>query len=233
MFVAKERMRPAGGIRRQGFAVRGVRSGGLLAYWGRRGFKDDSNIHQSASPAEWPYNAGMIGDLAPAGPASNAGGLAAVESAYRDYALILRSVSLRKFRIPERDVDSIVQEVFLSYIVHVEAVEDVRAWLFGAICNASRAYWRKHPPTEVLSPDFELASRDCEYDLATRIAVRETLARLQQKCRDTLRLHYVEGLSAREVAETLATTRRYAEKLIHKCLRRAHEIYAKLVGVPA
>lgn len=175
----------------------------------------------------------MIGDAAPAQTVPTAGILEAVESAYHDYAQMLRSVSLRKFGIPESDVDSVVQEVFLSYIVHVDAVQDVRAWLFGAICNASRAYRRKHPATEALPADFELASRDCEYDLATRITVRETLARLRPKCRETLRLHYILGNSAREVAETLSTTRRYAEKLIHNCLRRAHEIYAKLTEVPA
>lgn len=156
-----------------------------------------------------------------------------VESAYRDYAYMLRSVATRKFRIPESDVDALVQEVFLSYIVHADSVEDVRAWLFGAICNVSRVYRRQHPPTEEFPPDLESVEGDAENDLATRITVRQTLARLQKKCRETLHLHYVEGQSAREVADTLSTTQRYAEKLIHKCLRRAHEIYTMLTGDPS
>lgn len=160
------------------------------------------------------------------------GVLDAVESAYNDYAVMLRSVAMRKFRVPDSDVDAIVHEIFLSYIVHVDSVEDPRSWLFGAICNASRAYWRKHPRTEEL-PELESSTKDSEHDLATRITVRQTMARLQPKCRDTLRLHYFEGQSSREVAETLSTTRRYAEKLIHKCLRRALEIYRVLVGEPS
>lgn len=166
-------------------------------------------------------------------PAPGDGVVDAVESAYRDYAFMLRSVAMNKFRIPNEEVDSVVQEVFLSYIVHVDSVEDVRSWLFGAICNASRVYWRKNPRTEEIPPGVEPFTNDAEHMLATRITVRQTLARLQKRCRETLQLHYVEGQSAREVAEAFSTTRRYAEKLIHKCLKRAHEIYVTLTGDPA
>ena len=61
--------------------------------------------------------------------------------------------------------------------------------------------------------------------------MRQALEYLQPRCRETLHLHYFEGRSANDVAEKLETTNRYAEKLIHNCLKRVREIYFKLTTV--
>ncbi len=60
--------------------------------------------------------------------------------------------------------------------------------------------------------------------------MRETIKRLHEKCRKILRLKFWEGQSASEMALSLDTTDRYAEKLIHKCLARARKIYHMLTA---
>jgi len=63
------------------------------------------------------------------------------------------------------------------------------------------------------------------------MTMQKVLGYLQPRCRETLRLHYFEGRSAVDVAKELETTNRYAEKLIHNCLKRAREIYLNITGV--
>jgi hypothetical protein len=49
---------------------------------------------------------------------------------------------LRRFRIPAADVDALMHDVFASCFVNAPNVEEPRRYLLGAICNASRQYWR-------------------------------------------------------------------------------------------
>lgn len=155
-----------------------------------------------------------------------------VEQVYRLYFNLLLHIACQKFRVPEGDAESLIHEVFVSFLGSSDQVRDPRSWLVGSICNASRAYWRRHHRTEPLSGDFkersDPGSMAIAEEVAVKISVQDTLARLQEKCRETLRLRYFEGCSAVEVARELDTTLRYAEKLIHKCLKRAHEIYKTL-----
>lgn len=159
-----------------------------------------------------------------------------LEDVYRAHYTLLLYVSCRKFKVPPGDAESLIQEVFLSYLSSRADVRDVRAFLMGAISNASRQYWRSRGRTESLPDDYGQRSDPFSAGLAetvaTRITIRETLSRLHERCRETLRLHYFEGCSAPEVARELNTTNRYAEKLIHKCLKRAHKIYLTLTGRP-
>lgn len=158
----------------------------------------------------------------------------AVEDVYRRHYDLLFYLASRKFGVPENDTENLVHDVFLSYISRAVEVNDVRCWLVGAICNASRQFWRMHGRTEQFPESIGAASdpraRAVADSFATRLTVRETMARLHEKCRETLRLRYFEGCSAAEVARELDTTNRYAEKLIHKCLKRAHQIYCALTS---
>jgi DNA-directed RNA polymerase specialized sigma24 family protein len=67
--------------------------------------------------------------------------------------------------------------------------------------------------------------------MASVITMRQALDYLQPRCRETLYLHYYEGRSANDVAISLDTTSRYAEKLIHNCLKRVREIYLSITAV--
>jgi RNA polymerase sigma factor (sigma-70 family) len=158
-----------------------------------------------------------------------------VEVLYVQYRTLLLSVACRKFRVPEPDAEGLLQEVFVSFLQTGAKIENVRAWLVAAICNASRHYWRTQGRAEQLPEDFVEHSDPGSHSLPERFAlemtVRQALQYLQPRCRETLWLHYFEGRSAADVARELETTTRYAEKLIHNCLKRVREIYLNITAV--
>jgi RNA polymerase sigma factor (sigma-70 family) len=154
---------------------------------------------------------------------------------YVRHRMLLLFVACRKFRIPEIDAENLIQDVFLSFIQTGTKVENTRAWLVAAMCNASRHYWRAQGRTESLPDDIGERSDPGSHSLADKMAMkltmRHVLGYMRPQCRETLRLHYYEGRSAADVGRELDTTTRYAEKLIHNCLKRAREIYLSLTAV--
>jgi RNA polymerase sigma factor (sigma-70 family) len=174
----------------------------------------------------------VITQSPPAPPASAADD---VEALYLEHRSLLLYVASRKFRIPESDSENLIQEVFLSFLQSGTKIDNVRAWLVAAMCNASRHYWRAQGRTESLPEDISDHSDPGTHGLAdqfaTQMTVRQALQYLQPRCRETLWLHYFEGRSAGDVARELETTNRYAEKLIHNCLKRVREIYLNITSV--
>jgi hypothetical protein len=65
-----------------------------------------------------------------------------IRQLYERHRTLLLHVGCRKFRIPESEVESLIQDVFLSFIMTKTKIENIRAWLIAAMCNASRHYWR-------------------------------------------------------------------------------------------
>jgi RNA polymerase sigma factor (sigma-70 family) len=158
-----------------------------------------------------------------------------VEVLYLEHRSLLLYVACRKFRIPDSDAENLIQEVFLSYLQTGTKIENIRAWLVAAMCNASRHYWRAQGRTESLPDNFDDHCDPLSHGLAEqytmKMTVRQALDYLQPRCRETLWLHYFEGRSAGDVARELETTNRYAEKLIHNCLKRVREIYMNITSV--
>jgi len=158
-----------------------------------------------------------------------------VEKLYLEHRNLLLYVACRKFRVPDTDAENLIQEVFLSFLQTGNKIDNVRAWLVAAMCNASRHYWRAQGRLESLPEDFNDHSDPGSHGLADqfalRMTVRQALDYLQPRCRETLWLHYFEGRSAGDVARELETTNRYAEKLIHNCLKRVREIYMSITAV--
>lgn len=195
----------------------------------------ESNVTTEAAP---PVGDPLVPALAEAARPSPKGAVAAtfdVEKLYVQYRTLLLSVACRKFRVPEADAEGLLQEVFLSFLQAGTRIDNVRAWLVAAICNASRHYWRVQGRAEAL-PENYLEHSDPGSDAlpekrAMELTIQQALGYLQPRCRETLRLHYFEGRSAVEVARELETTARYAEKLIHNCLKRVREIYIKITAV--
>jgi RNA polymerase sigma factor (sigma-70 family) len=148
---------------------------------------------------------------------------------------LLMHIGSRKFRIPETESESLIQEVFMSFMTTTTTIANVKAWLVAAMCNASRHYWRVQARTESLPDDFDdhtdPMTEDAAEGIAMIITMQQALDYLQPRCRETLKLHYYEGLSANEVARAQDTTSRYAEKLIHNCLKRVREIYFSITAV--
>ena len=176
------------------------------------------------------------GARGPAGlPSSPVDDADRIESLYREHRTLLLYVACRKFRVPDEDAENLLQEVFLSYLQAETEIDNVRSWLVAAICNASRHYHRVRAKVDQLPDDYGQQSDPGSHALPERFAleitIRQALRYLQPRCRETLWLHYFEGRSASDVARELETTNRYAEKLIHNCLKRVREIYMSITAV--
>lgn len=190
----------------------------------------DSPTSTGAAPSP-----ALTTSVRPTKPAGERAAGVDVETLYVQYRTLLLSVACRKFRVPEPDAEGLLQEVFLSFLQTGTRIDNVRAWLVAAICNASRHYWRSQGRSESLPEDYLEHSDPGSHSLpekrAMEMTIQQALGYLQPRCRETLRLHYFEGRSASEVARELETTTRYAEKLIHNCLKRVREIYINITAV--
>lgn len=166
-------------------------------------------------------------DDAPASPP--AAGSVAVEDAYRAHASMLSDIAHRKFNIPRLDAAGVVNDVFTAFILRQHIVRNPRKWLIGAVCHASRAYWREQARESQLPTDvgdyIDPATVALEGAIVDRVTMAAALREVGPKCREVLRMYYSEGYSAAEIASRLNTTSGYVMQLLHHCrnrLRKAH-----------
>lgn len=149
-------------------------------------------------------------------------------SVYSSYAGLLRWVATVKYRVPEWDAEPLVHEVFVSYLLVRRPLVDVERWLVGGICNQCRNYWRSQSRRELVDlTSSSLCSVEFEAGLLREYTVARVLGLLDDRCRSLLQRHYFHDETAREIAESLATSVGYAQRLIHKCLVRARSRYEK------
>jgi RNA polymerase sigma factor (sigma-70 family) len=157
----------------------------------------------------------------------------AVEDAYREHAALLRDIAERKFNIPPHDASGIVSDVFSSFMVHRENVRNARQWLVGAVCHASRGYWRTAARTSQLPDDVgdyvDPESPGLETRIVDRVTMARALSQVEAKYLETLRLYYAEGYSAREIAQRLRTTTGYVMQLLHTGRKRVRKAYDDLL----
>ena len=149
---------------------------------------------------------------------------------YEKHFPLLASIAVHKFRVPDTEAETLAHEVFLTYLRKASEIHDLRAWLVGAICHASRHYWRMNRrPTateeEVAADRPDPASTHILDSLPDQLAARQALECLSPRCQEILKLRYFDGCSIIEVAEHLGVKPKYAQKLITKCLRRAEKQY--------
>jgi len=155
-----------------------------------------------------------------------------VETDYRRWATLLREIAEKKFRIPPEDAEALVNDVFIAYLLRIDAIRNPEKWLVGAVCHASRGYWRREVRTEPLPSDLhehiDPASLDTEDRLVAKLTVALALSHLRERCRRVLRLYYLDGYSIAELSEYLNTTPGYAAQVLHECRRRLRQIYRRL-----
>ena len=157
----------------------------------------------------------------------------AFEELYAEHFDFLVAVAVRKFRVPESDAESLAHEVFLSYLRRKADVQNVHSWILGAICNASRYYWRQNGRMiEPLDDDqaFERpdpATTRILDSLPDQLAARQALEGLTARDQEILRMRYFEGFSIVEIAQRLGVKPKYAQKLLTKVLRRAERNYRR------
>src|SRR5258708_5564405 len=66
-----------------------------------------------------------------------------LEEIYRDLAALLHRIAVQRFHIPPDDAETLVHDVFATYLTQRPKVRTVRGYLIGGIFNASRRYLRE------------------------------------------------------------------------------------------
>jgi len=154
------------------------------------------------------------------------------EVVYAGYFDLLVQIAIHKFRVPDSEAETLAHDVLISYLRKGQDVIELRSWLVGAICHASRHYWRLNARTVAPDTEEELDRADPASvrildSLPNQLAAREALECLNPRCREILSMRYFEGCTVIEVAERLGIKPKYAQKLIAKCLRRAETLYGE------
>ena len=145
------------------------------------------------------------------------------DAVYDENVPMLIGMAVKRFHIAEQDAQVLAHEVFLAFFMRAEEVRDHRAWLVGAMCNASREFLRRSG-RDVALPD-DIANRPdpkqlSEVDLVT---AHELYACCTARCQLALRLRYIEGYSIAEIAAALKTTPKYAQNLVSRCLQQVRD----------
>lgn len=154
------------------------------------------------------------------------------EAIYERYFGLLAQIAVFKFQVPATEAETLVHDVLMGYLRKGRDVIDLRSWLIGAICHASRHYWRLNGRILAADDEVELdrvdpASLRILDSLPDQLAAREALDCLSPRYRSILQMRYFEGRTVAEIAHHLGITPKSTQKLITKCLRRAERLYGE------
>jgi len=143
--------------------------------------------------------------------AARDGDRAAFGRLYARYARMVHGILLA--RVPPREVDDLIQEVFLSALRQLHALRDISrfgAWLGTITRNRANDYFRKSiPETNVTEPVSENQAETPATNNATEQEAAVILAvvrKLPEPYREPLILRLVEGMTGPEIAERTGLT---------------------------
>ncbi len=143
--------------------------------------------------------------------AARAGDRAAFGRLYDRYARMVHGILLA--RVPPREVDDLVQEVFLLALRQLHALRDISrfgAWLATITRNRANDYFRKSIPDERVTEPVEenhAASRSNDHAAEQQAAMILTVVRaLPEPYREPLILRLVEGMTGPEIAARTGLT---------------------------
>jgi RNA polymerase sigma-70 factor (ECF subfamily) len=139
---------------------------------------------------------------------------------YTDYVRLVHAILLG--RVPPRDVDDLVQDVFLSAYTRIRELRDPAAfggWLAAIARNRATDYLRRtHQPAQL--PD-EVSGGD---PIPTEtLVVLEIVHGLPEAYRETLLMRLVEGMSGAEIAERSGLTPASVRVNLHRGMKLLRE----------
>ena len=167
-------------------------------------------------------------------PDVRATAIVAAEEVYSANVPLLRWIARKKFRIPGQDVEELVNDVFATYFANAPNVRASRPYLVGAICNASRQYWRRHDAAEAVTTISDRSFAKVEKEglvdtVNNKLLIATTLARLGRRCRELLYRHYIEGDTTESLAKGRGTTANNICQQLHQCRKDAREVVRSLL----
>ncbi len=160
--------------------------------------------------------------------AARAGDRPAFGQLYRRYARMVHGILL--CRVPPREVDDLVQEVFLLALRQLHSLRDISrfgAWLSTITRNRANDYYRKSNPADRAT---EPAAEEQEESRSTDHAVEEeaamtlaVLRTLPETYRESLTLRLVEGMTGPEIAARLGLTHGSVRVNLHRGMQMLRE----------
>jgi RNA polymerase sigma-70 factor (ECF subfamily) len=144
---------------------------------------------------------------------------------YADYVRMVHAILLG--RVPRRDVDDLVQEVFLSAFLRLRELRDPAAfggWLATIARHRAVDYFRQ-TRDQVELPE-ELPGGQAIED--ETMMVLDAIRKLPDAYRETLLMRLVEGMSGLEIAERAGLTPASVRVNLHRGMKLLRE----RLGVP-
>jgi len=160
------------------------------------------------------------GPLATTIHAVAAGDQEAFTRLYAEYVRMVHAILLG--RVPRRDVDDLVQDVFLAAYTRIGELREPDAfggWIAAIARNRATDHLRRSRVQEEL-PD-ELPGGD-PIDADT-FAVLEVIRKLPEAYRETLLMRLVEGMSGAEIAERSGLTPASVRVNLHRGMKLLRE----------
>lgn len=151
---------------------------------------------------------------------------------YDRYARVVHGILL--CRVPPREVDDLVQEVFLLALRQLHSLRDVSrfgAWLGAITRNRANDYYRKASPVQQATEpgaeeQAEARGNDhvVEQEAAMVLAVLQTLP---ETYREPLMLRLVEGMTGPEIAARVGLTHGSVRVNLHRGMHMLREKLAE------
>lgn len=143
---------------------------------------------------------------------------------YDLYAPMVHGILLA--RVPYRDVDDLVQDVFLLALKRLHTLRDTRAfggWLAMITRNRAVDYYRRSRETEELTDDLPITSHrdtEAEHEAARML---EVVRSLPEAYRETLVMRLVEGMTGPEIATRAGMTPASVRVNLHRGMKMLRE----------
>ena len=159
------------------------------------------------------FGAGDASRLAPTIRAAAAGDREAFGQLYACYVRMVHAVLLG--RVPRRDVDDLVQDVFLTAFTRLKGLREPAAfggWLATIARNRATDHLRRsHEQVEL--PDELPGGEAIEADT---LAVLDAVRKLPDAYRETLLMRLVEGMTGAEIADRAGLTEGSVRVNLHR-----------------
>ena len=142
---------------------------------------------------------------------------------YQLYAPMVHGILLA--RVPYREVDDLVQDVFLTALRRLNTLRDSAAfggWLAMITRNRAIDYFRRTRETEELPEDLPMPSRDHEAE-AEAARTLDAVRSLPEAYRETLVLRLVEGMTGPEIATRTGMTPASVRVNLHRGMKQLRE----------
>jgi RNA polymerase sigma-70 factor (ECF subfamily) len=143
---------------------------------------------------------------------------------YAGYSRMVHAILLG--RVPRRDVDDLVQDVFLTAYTRLGVLRSPDAfggWLATIARNRATDHLRRSRPQEALSDELPDELPGGESVDAETFAVLEIVRKLPEAYRETLLMRLVEGMSGQEIADRTGLSPGSVRVNLHRGMKMLRE----------